>query len=294
MAEAIEMDNLDPIEETPPENEEEETNLIDNDNPLDTSIPVPTGFNPDIGVVLDVRRDVGVMRRAFVHDKKNFLKEALKVNLNKGNGPNSAILHYNLELTRGQRTGKNNGAKFKGVKIIMLKNNEYEYSSNTKARSAINEFKELLGRTRAEHARTKEGKTEKKLEEEGIGNPPVELIESVQENTLDHIQERIDELSPASSTLSLTHSELREMPGGIHIEEQEGQTPEQQITLLEVAEKPHWEQRAKEAEDQGKNKRAQVLGNVVDTIQLKADYIRLRLCPHVSGYFLKRRFFLRF
>ena len=64
LAEAIEMNDLDPIEETnktPPE--DEEASLIDDDNPLNTS--------------------VRVMRRAFVHEKKNFLKEALKVNLNK-------------------------------------------------------------------------------------------------------------------------------------------------------------------------------------------------------------------
>ena len=104
----------------------------------------------------------------------------------------------------------------------------------------------------------------------------MELIENVHEKILDRIQERIDQLSPAISTLSLTHSELREMPGAIHIDEQEGQTPEQETTLLEDVEKPHWEQRAKEAEEQGKNKRAQVLRNVVDTVQLKADYIRLK------------------
>ena len=86
----------------------------------------------------------------------------------------------------------------------------------------------------------------------------------------------MNKLSPASSTLYLTHSELREMPGAIPIEEKEGQTPEQQITLLEDVEKPHWEKRAKEAKENCKNKRAQVLRNVVDTIQLKDDYIRMK------------------
>ena len=179
MAEAIEMNGLDPIEETnktPPE--DEEASLIDDDNPLDTSIPVLIGLKPEfIGTAPNVGRDVGVMRTSFVHEKKNFLKEALKVNLNKGDGPSSTILYDTLELTRGQKTGKNNGAKFKGVKIIILKNNGYEYSSNTKARSAINEFKELLVRARAENAKTNKGKIEKKLEEEGIVNPPVELVD---------------------------------------------------------------------------------------------------------------------
>ena len=104
------MDDLDPVDETneaPPEDEEEEANL-------DISIPVPAGFNPDIGAAPDVGRDIGVMRMAFVHDKKNFLSEALKVNLNKGDGPSSTTLYDNLLLTRGQRIRKNNGAKFRG------------------------------------------------------------------------------------------------------------------------------------------------------------------------------------
>ena len=41
-------------------------------------------------------------------------------------------------------------------------------------------------------------------------------------------------------------------------------------------EKPHWEKHAKEPKENGKNKRVQVLKNVVDTIQLKANYIRKR------------------
>ena len=163
----------------------------------------------------------------------------MKTNLNKGDGPNSTILFDNLVITTDQRTGKNNGAKFKNVKIIIIKNNEYEYSSNIKARSAINEFKELLSKAQAEHAKTNKGKIEKTLRDEGIADPPVELVESVYENTLESLEERIEQLTPASSTLSLTHSEIREMPGSLHIEEQEGQTPKQQITLLEDVEKPH-------------------------------------------------------
>ena len=77
MAETIELDNLEqPAEDTNEigAEDEEETNLID-DNELNGSIPVPTGFNLDIGVVPNIRRDAGVMKRAFVYDKKNFLKK---------------------------------------------------------------------------------------------------------------------------------------------------------------------------------------------------------------------------
>ena len=181
MAETIELDNLErPTEDTNEigAEDEEETNLID-DNELNRSIPVPTGFNPDIGAVPNIRRDAGVMERAFVYDKKNFLKEALKTNLNKGDGPNSTILFDNLVITTDQRTCKNNGAKFKNVKIIIIKNNEFGYSSNIKARSAINEFKELLSKAQAEHAITNEGKIEKTLRDEDIADPPMELVESI-------------------------------------------------------------------------------------------------------------------
>ena len=133
---------------------------------------------------------------------------------------------------RGQRTGKNNGAKFRGLKIIILKNNEYDYSSNRKAASKIREFKDLLAKAKAEHAKTNECRIENRLEDEGIVNPPAERIDNVGENTMDNMQDRIDQLSPASTTLSLMHSELREILGAIHIVEQEGQKPEQQIMLL--------------------------------------------------------------
>ena len=66
------------------------------------------------------------------------------------------------------------------------------------------------------------------------------------------------------------------MGGALYIDEQQGQTPEQQIEFLEDVEKPHWEQRAKEAEEEGKIRRAHVLKQVAETIQLKADYIRLK------------------
>ena len=139
----MEMENLgDRMNE---ENEEEETNLddnddnnpIDNDNPIDDdkNAPTPARFDPNIP---NVGRDAGVMRRSFARNKKNFLKK-----INKGDGSNSKILFDNLQLTFDQRTGKNNGAKFKGAKNIVFKNGEYEYSSNVKARSTINDFKQL-------------------------------------------------------------------------------------------------------------------------------------------------------
>ena len=149
MAETIELDNLEqPVEDTNEigAEDEEETNLIDdNDDELNRSIPVPTGFNSDIGVVPNIRRDAGVMKRAFVYDKKNFLKEALKTNLNKGDGPNSTIPFDNLVITTDQRTGKNNGAKFKNVQIIIIiyQSSKFSYSCVSLVENLSREIDEI-------------------------------------------------------------------------------------------------------------------------------------------------------
>ena len=96
----------------------EETNLDDVENLEgdDNSLLVPQRFTPDLG---DIPDDPRGLKRVFTRDRKIFLKNALDVSLNKGDGPNSKILFENLQLTNDQRSGKTKGAKFKGVKIIV-------------------------------------------------------------------------------------------------------------------------------------------------------------------------------
>ena len=90
MAEVIEMGDLKPDEKA------EETNFMDDNdsnNPIDDkNAAKPFRFNPNIP---NVGKDVGVMRRAFTRDKKNFLKEVFQKNFEKGDGPNSTILFDN-------------------------------------------------------------------------------------------------------------------------------------------------------------------------------------------------------
>ena len=117
------------------------------------------GFNPDIP---RAPRGLG---RILTQDRKIFLKNALAVSLNKGDGPNSRIIFNNLQLTNDQRSGKNNGAKYKGVKIIVMTDGRYEYLSNSsgKTTQAIDEFKATLEKAKAEHEKTAIGDTEKQL-----------------------------------------------------------------------------------------------------------------------------------
>ena len=84
---------------------------------------------------------------------QKFLKDALNENLNKDDGPNSTKLFDDLQLTVNQKTGKNNAAKFRGVKILILKNGKYEYSKNeaAKIQSTIRDFLDILGKAKIEH-----------------------------------------------------------------------------------------------------------------------------------------------
>ena len=146
--ENIELEEITQTEETEgSEAGEEETNLDDIDE-QNQSISVPQGFNPDLGEAPEAPSgaDVGLMKRVFTRDRKIFLKNALNVSLNKGDGPNSTILFDNLQLTNDQRTGKNNGAKYKGVKIIVVKDGEYVISTSAdkKTRNTITEFESTL------------------------------------------------------------------------------------------------------------------------------------------------------
>ena len=170
--ENIELEEITQIEESEAnEAGEEETNL-DDINEQNQSISVPQGFNPDLGEAPEAPSgaNVGLMKRVFTHDRKIFLKNALNVSLNKGDGPNSTILFDNLQLTNDQRTGKNNGAKYKGVKILILKDGEYTFSSSAdkKIRNTITEFKATVEKAKAEHANTAVGETENQFEDAGV------------------------------------------------------------------------------------------------------------------------------
>ncbi|CAB4011466.1 integrase core domain-containing [Paramuricea clavata] len=107
---------------------EEETSFIDDNGRLDESILIPVGFNPDVGgsrpsgSTPNIRRDAGVMKRAYTLDKKDFLRRELGVNINKGDGPSFTIIFDKMKLTVNKAGTKISGATFKDVKIIISKN----------------------------------------------------------------------------------------------------------------------------------------------------------------------------
>ena len=192
--ENIELEEITQIEES--ETDEagtEEANLGGTDDltqdESNQSIFVPQGFSPDLGEAPE--GPSSFMKRIFTRDRKIFLKNALNVSLNKGDGPNSTTLFDNLQLTNDQRTGNNNGAKYKGVKIIVVKDGEYTFSTSAdkKTRNAITDFKATLEKAKAEHAKTAVGETEKQFEDVGVENLSQEDVYSV----LSDVEERLSD-----------------------------------------------------------------------------------------------------
>ena len=288
--ENIELEEITQTEES--EAGEEETNLggtddLEWDNTQDDpnqSISVPQGFNPDLGEAPEAPR--GFMKRIFTHDRKIFLKNALNVSLNKGDGPNSTTLFDNLQLTNDQRTAKNNGAKYKGVKIIVVKDGEYTFSTSAdkKTRNAITDFKATLEKAKLEHAKIAVGETEKQFEDAGVDDPTQEHVDSVLSDVEERLSDRFEELKEEVLEVrrgGLTKAEVDALIDVLSFDRTQKMTPEEQIKFLTEAELPHWREKLKEAKKEDENRgeasvRTKQLTGVVEVMELKADILRIR------------------
>ena len=153
----------------------------------------PQGFYPDLG---DNPDDFRGLKRTITQERKIFLKNALAVSLNKGDGKNSKIIFDNLQLTNDLRSGKNNGARYKGEKIIVTKDERYEYSSSSdkKTTQAIVEFKATLEKAKAEHDKTAIGDTEKQFRDFGVDNVSQEDAVSILSSIEEQLSNRLNEL----------------------------------------------------------------------------------------------------
>ena len=117
------------------------------------------------------------------------------MSLNKGDGTNSTTIFDNLQLT-DLRLGKNNGAKYNKVKIIVTKDGRYEYSSSSdkKTTQAIAEFKATLEKAKAKHAKTAIGDMEKQLEDFGVEDVSQEDAVSILSSIGERLSNRLAEL----------------------------------------------------------------------------------------------------
>ena len=282
--EEIEMEEIEGDDEGDEEGTEE-TNLDDDtegDENLewdDDSILVPKGpqgFNPDLG---DIPDDPRGLKRVFTRDRKIFLKNALDVSLNKGDGLNSKILFDNLQLANDQRSGKNNGAKSKGVKIIVVKDRRYKYSSNSneKTTQAIAEFKATLDKAKAEHGKTAIGETEKQFNDAGVDDISQEDVVSVLSSIEEQLSSRLVELEDSVLEVrrgGLTKAEVDELIGVLSFDRTGNMSPEDPIKTLTEVEIPFWKEKLNESEE-GSVRKKQITG-IVEMMEIKSDILRIR------------------
>ena len=184
------------------------------------------------------------------NDRKIFLKNALNVSLNKGDGPNSTTLFDNLQLTNDQRSGKNNGAKYKGTKIIVVKDGEYTFSTSAdkRTRSAVSDFKTILEKAKIQHGKTAAAQVEEQLEEATF-----EDVSSIISQVDEQLSERLEKLQDEVLEIrrgGLTKAEVDALIGVLSFDKTQKMTPEEQIKFLTVAEIPHWKEKLEEAKKQ--------------------------------------------
>ncbi|CAB3987044.1 integrase core domain-containing [Paramuricea clavata] len=265
---------------------EEETSFIDNDDGRrDESILIPIGFNPDVdgsrpsSSTPNIRRDVGVMKRAYTLDKKDFLKRELGVNINKGDGPSSTIIFDKMKLTVNKAGTKINGATFKDVKIIISKNGKMIYSADKNKESVVNEYKELIRKAKIEHSKTPAALVEEQLERQNL-DAPQELVDNVLENIVERMDDELSNQSEAigNSTI-ITENELRELRGILNVK---GNSGKQKIEYLGV-ERNHWKELARIEQTAGREQKALLYEAMADMAELKADEIRLRSNERPKG-----------
>ena len=287
--EEIELRELEAAEAEDDEGDEE-TNLDDdtegNENlEWDDSILVPSGsqgFSPDPywgreapqGDIPNVLRG---LKRTLTQDRKIFLKNALAVSLNKGDGPNSTTIFDNLQLTNDRRLGKNNGAKYKGVKIIVMNDGRYEYSSNSSGKTTrvIEEFKATL--EKAKHEKTAIGDTEKQFRDIGVEDvsqeDAVSILSSIEERLSNRLAELEDDILEVRRG-GLTKAEVDEIIGVLAFDRTGNMSPEDQIKTLAEVEIPFWKEKLNESEEG--SVRSKHIAGIIEMLEIKSDVLRIK------------------
>ena len=259
----------------------EETNLDDigdDDGNLDLD-DGPRGSYLESG---DIPDDFKGLKRIITQERKTFLRNVLAVSLNKGDGPNSKTIFDNLQLTNDLRSKKNNGAKYKGVKIIVTKDGRYEYSSSSdkKTTQAIEEFKATLEKAKAEHEKTAIGDVEKQLEDFGslsVEDISQEEIVSILSDVEERLSNRLNELQDDALEVrrgGLTKAEVDDIIGVLSFDRTGTMSPEDQIKTLTHIEIPFWKEKLTGLEE-GSLRSKQITG-IVEMLEVKSDILRIR------------------
>jgi hypothetical protein len=223
----MEMNELDEQERGEQERseQEEETNFDDDGRHGDENILIIDGSNPIFNRLddeedadLDIKSRVkkmgksdGKVKRYIIHTKKQFIKNGLGATINMGDGPSSTTLYDELRITTSKKSGKINGALYKGKKILIMKNGKMERSTAARNERYVNEFEELLKKAHAEHQKTPAAQVEGHQETQGL-DAADETVDSVLEEISEAIGERISESGDeVLNNPDITANERREM-----------------------------------------------------------------------------------
>ena len=218
---------------------------------------------------------LGAKKRAHTNEIKNLLGQ-LGINVRKGDGPHTKSLLDRIQLMTDRRTGKISGAKFDGVKIIILEKGRFTFSKNVKFQPKIAEFNDLAEKAKEEHEKTAIGFLEEKNDKITVDD---QTAKSVLNDSIEEVEERVSTIEENIVPL-LTENEIREFRGILNVrlptleqQREGGITVEDRLDALK-AEEDHWRELAGNENDPQKKL---LYESVADVAKLKADELRLRV-----------------
>ena len=223
--------------------------------------------NPDAEIP-NLRKDAGVIRRAYTEDKKSLFRE-MGININKGDGPSAKAVFEKIKVTVN-RKGRVNGAEYDGTRIIVQKGKRLVYTEDVKKASKVNEFKELVERAKREH-----DKTGAVVVEESVSDVTVneDLANSVLRNSIERLESEIDEMVADIESRSIETSVTLDKE---KVREFRGITKTADHNLDNGGLKVQEEYFRDLAENEPNELKSKLYEEMADVCVLKADEIRLR------------------
>ena len=216
---------------------------------------------PNVGV------DVGNIRRAITNDIKKVFRNVFDISIEKRNGESSTKVLENTKFI-SNKSGKVS-IEFKGSRIGWVERNGNVDLFEKKNKKLVNEFRETMELAKLEYEKSPSSL---------VKNLPEEVVDNVLVNSVERIEDRIEE-----RTASLSEQQLREFAAVLNPKG----TPEIKIKALEV-QADYWKKVRLEAEEVVKTDgaseyivekakgEASLFDSLEKTARLQADSERLK------------------
>ena len=221
----------------------------------------------DLDEIPNVGVDVGNIRRAITNDIKKVFRNVFDISIEKKNGESSTKVLENTKFI-SNKSGKVS-IEFKGSRIGWVERNGNVDLFEKKNKKLVNEFRETMDLEKLEYEKSPSSL---------VKNLPEEVVDNVLVNSVERIEDRIEE-----RTASLSEQQLREFAGVLNPKG----TPEIKIKALEV-QADYWKKVRLEAEEVVKTDgaseyivekakgEASLFDSLEKTARLQADSERLK------------------